>query len=42
MSEGLTFDIESINVVAKKEDGTSVDTKDSYTVNEKKKINKLV
>lgn len=37
MSEGLTFDESSVKVTAKKKDGTAVETKDLYTINEKKK-----
>lgn len=37
MSEGLTFNESSVKVTAKKKDGTAVETKDLYTINEKKK-----
>lgn len=36
MSEGLTFDVDSVLVTSTKEDGTVVDTTDKYTINEKK------
>lgn len=37
MSEGLTFNESSVKVTARKKDGTAVETKDLYTINEKKK-----